>query len=445
MPLTEAMLKGVSMKRIILLISTLLLLASGASAQVSRIWIREGTTLPASCSNRTVLFHLRQVDGSNQPGIYRCDGTNFVNAGGVSSSRTINTTSPITGGGDLSANRTIACATCTTDANTQTLTNKTFDTAGTGNSFSINGVAATANTGTGAVARAVSPSFTTPTLGAALATSLNGNTFTSGSYTITGGAGKTLTFNHSLTLIGTDGTSHTFPATTSTLARTDAAQTFTGNQTHAGDILAAADGARSIGASSSGRFNIYGYCIGVAGGGCVAAEVRIGGAGAALQILNGAVRIGHQATIEFALGDPTITASDAGIYRRGAATLEVTTGAGSVGTLGKLLAGRVVTAKTTSYTVVTADKSTFFTNTGAGGAIVYTLPTPASGMTVEFYRDANQTVTIDVAAGVTIRVGASVTTDGGDVTLDAVGSRIRLVAISTTQWVGEVTGAATFN
>jgi len=50
-------------------------------------------------------------------------------------------------------------------ATTDTLTNKTFDTAGTGNSFSINSVAVTANTGTGAVARAVSPSFTTPALG----------------------------------------------------------------------------------------------------------------------------------------------------------------------------------------------------------------------------------------------------------------------------------------
>ncbi|MER9533033.1 hypothetical protein NKI89_24950 [Mesorhizobium sp. M0309] len=45
-------------------------------------------------------------------------------------------------------------------SSTVTLTNKTYDTAGTGNSFSINGVAVTANTGTGAVARAASPTFT---------------------------------------------------------------------------------------------------------------------------------------------------------------------------------------------------------------------------------------------------------------------------------------------
>lgn len=59
-------------------------------------------------------------------------------------------------------------------ATTDTLTNKTFDTAGTGNSFSINGLAATANTGTGAVVRATSPTLVTPTLGVATATSLNG-------------------------------------------------------------------------------------------------------------------------------------------------------------------------------------------------------------------------------------------------------------------------------
>lgn len=47
---------------------------------------------------------------------------------------------------------------------TATLTNKTFDTAGTGNSLSINGVAATANTGTGAVVRASSPTLTTPVI-----------------------------------------------------------------------------------------------------------------------------------------------------------------------------------------------------------------------------------------------------------------------------------------
>jgi len=48
-------------------------------------------------------------------------------------------------------------------ATTDIFTNKTFDTAGTGNSFSINGLAVTSNTGTGSVVRATSPTITTPT------------------------------------------------------------------------------------------------------------------------------------------------------------------------------------------------------------------------------------------------------------------------------------------
>ena len=50
-------------------------------------------------------------------------------------------------------------------ATTDTFTNKTFDTGATGNSFSINGLAATANTGTGSVVRANSPTLVTPALG----------------------------------------------------------------------------------------------------------------------------------------------------------------------------------------------------------------------------------------------------------------------------------------
>ena len=65
-------------------------------------------------------------------------------------------------------------------ATTDTLTNKTFDTAGTGNSFKINGVAITANTGTGSNVLATSPALVTPTLGAATATSLTFSPTTSG-------------------------------------------------------------------------------------------------------------------------------------------------------------------------------------------------------------------------------------------------------------------------
>lgn len=68
-------------------------------------------------------------------------------------------------------------------AATKTLTNTTYDTAGTGNSFSINGVAATANTGTGSVVRATSPTLVTPALGVATATTINGVTLDNTAWT----------------------------------------------------------------------------------------------------------------------------------------------------------------------------------------------------------------------------------------------------------------------
>lgn len=59
----------------------------------------------------------------------------------------------------------------------------------------------------------------------------NGLTVTTTTGTLTIANGKTVTINNSITFAGTDSTTMTFPATTATIARTDAAQTFTGVQT----------------------------------------------------------------------------------------------------------------------------------------------------------------------------------------------------------------------
>lgn len=89
-------------------------------------------------------------------------------------------------------------------ATTDTLTNKTYDTAGTGNSFSVAGVALTANTGTGAMVRATSPTLVTPTLGVATATSVNKLTLTAPA------TGATLTL--------IDGTTVTGPSVSGTIS-----------------------------------------------------------------------------------------------------------------------------------------------------------------------------------------------------------------------------------
>lgn len=115
---------------------------------------------------------------------------------------------------------TVGSTTIASGATTRIL----YDNAGVLGEYTISG------SGT-VVAMAASPVFTAPTLGAALATSINGNTFTTGTYTLTGTAGKTLNFTNTLTLSGTDSTTMTFPSTSATVARTDAANTFTGVQT----------------------------------------------------------------------------------------------------------------------------------------------------------------------------------------------------------------------
>lgn len=99
--------------------------------------------------------------------------------------------------------------------------------------------AVTGETGSGALVFATSPTLTTPTLGVATATSINKVAFTAPATaaTLTIADGKTLTANHSLTLAGTDGTTITFPGTSATIARTDAAQSFTGNQTFTSAII----------------------------------------------------------------------------------------------------------------------------------------------------------------------------------------------------------------
>lgn len=111
----------------------------------------------------------------------------------------------------------------------------------------ITGFSAAGTTGTTStnLVFSTSPTFITPTLGAATATSINGNTFTTGTYTVTGTAAKTLNFTNTLTLSGTDSTTMTFPSTSATVARTDAANTFTGHQT--------IEGITSTGATGTGK------------------------------------------------------------------------------------------------------------------------------------------------------------------------------------------------
>src|SRR6185369_11548312 len=97
----------------------------------------------------------------------------------------------------------------------------------------IEGVTSTGATGTGKFVFDGTPTLVTPVLGVATATSINKVAITAPatSATLTIADGKSLTVSNILTFAGTDSTVMTFPSTSATIARTDAANTFTGVQT----------------------------------------------------------------------------------------------------------------------------------------------------------------------------------------------------------------------
>src|SRR3989338_4243735 len=141
---------------------TTAMLANGSAGEVLQ---SNGTTLApswvAAGTGDMVLASIQTVTGAKT----------FGSAGAVSKLKIAGTTSgAVTLDTSAVAGTAVITIPAVTDtlvgkATTDTFTNKTFDTAGTGNSFSINGVAATANTGTGAVVRASSPALVTPDLG----------------------------------------------------------------------------------------------------------------------------------------------------------------------------------------------------------------------------------------------------------------------------------------
>lgn len=108
------------------------------------------------------------------------------------------------------------------------------------------------SSGSGNVVRVTSATMVTPTLGAALATSINGLTLTSSTGVFTLTNAKTLAVTNTLTLSGTDSTVMTFPATSASVARIDAAQTFTGVQTFSTPIALTSLASTVVNASSPG-------------------------------------------------------------------------------------------------------------------------------------------------------------------------------------------------
>ena len=111
---------------------------------------------------------------------------------------------------------------------TDILTNKTYDTAGTGNVFKVNGTQISAITGSGSAVLATSPTLVTPTIGAATATTVNKVTVTAPA------TGSTLTLVEGSTLATSGAFSTTLTATAATnvtLPTTGTLTTLAGTET----------------------------------------------------------------------------------------------------------------------------------------------------------------------------------------------------------------------
>ncbi|NDG33136.1 hypothetical protein EB118_24095 [bacterium] len=84
----------------------------------------------------------------------------------------------------------------------------------------------------------------------------NGLTVTTTTGTLTITNGKTLAASNTLTLAGTDSTTMTFPSTSASIARTDAAQTFTGTQTFSSPIAVGSGGTGLSATPTNGQIDI---------------------------------------------------------------------------------------------------------------------------------------------------------------------------------------------
>jgi len=102
---------------------------------------------------------------------------------------------------------------------------------GSGNGTVTNVTVTTANGVSGSVATSTTTPDITLTLGNITPTTVNGLTISTTTGTLNIGSLKQATFNNTLAFSGTDSTTMTFPTTNAIIARTDAAQTFTGIQT----------------------------------------------------------------------------------------------------------------------------------------------------------------------------------------------------------------------
>ncbi len=295
-------------------------------------------------------------------------------------------------------------------ATTDTFTNKTYDTAGTGNVFKINGTSITATTGSGSVVLATSPTLVTPTLGAATATSINGLTITSSTGTLSITNAKTLAATNSLTFSGTDGSTLNIGtggtlgtnAYTSTAYAPLASPTFTGTVTFPTPFTLGATSVTSTGT----QLNYLNAATGTTGSGAVVfgTSPTITGGTLTTTSVNGVTLTTGGGTTTFLNANGTYTTPAGTTYTAGTG-LTLTTGTFSVNTSQNIS----TLSNLTSNGIVTTSGGTGALSvtgtTGSGNVVLATSPTLV-------------TPTLGAATATTIN-GNTITTGSGVLTLGA--------------------------
>lgn len=212
-----------------------LTVANFDSSDISQ-WTNNSGYITASSTNtltnKTFTAGSNTISGLTNSNLSGSAG--ITNANLANSSITINTTSPLTGGGIVVLGDTITlkCSSCSVSSGDLFTTaassgsNSTISSGGT-LTLSAGSNILTSNNGSGTISIALS---STPTV-----TSINGLSITNnGSNTLNIAAGKTLTTSNSLTFAGTDGTTFTFPGSSDTVAGIAASQTLTNKTITAG-------------------------------------------------------------------------------------------------------------------------------------------------------------------------------------------------------------------
>ena len=96
-----------------------------------------------------------------------------------------------------------------------------------------------------------------------------------------------------------------------------------------------------------------------------------------------------------------------------------------------------VVAKTAAYTIKDYETGKCFSNAGATGSVVLTLPTPKAGFWFQFVKVVpDQILSIKAPSGVTINMGTAAEVYK-NVTTETIYATLRLAAYDTTKYVVE--------